>query len=150
MRDSYLESPPNLYLRCPLEGHEAKADREAHMKNEPADVGGVLPFWSEQFFRDGEEYVVLNFSVPTATDDNPFGLTPTEWEVVGLILAGLSNELIASRRRRSARTVANQLQSIYRKVGVFCRVELARKLCEVGQLRATDSGEPKVCAVRCP
>ena len=52
-------------------------------------------------------------------------LTAAEEEVVGLVLAGLSNAQIARRRGTRERTVANQLASIFRKVGVASRSELA-------------------------
>ncbi len=55
-------------------------------------------------------------------------LTRAEREVAADVIAGLSNVAIARRRRRSPRTVANQLASIYRKLGVGSRAELAARL----------------------
>lgn len=52
-------------------------------------------------------------------------LTAAEEEVVELVLEGLSNAQIAQRRGTRERTVANQLASIFRKVGVSSRSELA-------------------------
>ena len=49
-------------------------------------------------------------------------------EVALLALAGHTNAAIAARRESAARTVANQLQSIYRKLGVTTRAELAARL----------------------
>lgn len=51
-------------------------------------------------------------------------LTPAEREVVLLLSAGLSNAAIARRRARSQRTVANQVASIFAKLGVSSRSEL--------------------------
>jgi DNA-binding NarL/FixJ family response regulator len=57
-------------------------------------------------------------------------LSPCERQIVFLALDGLSNAAIASRRQTSARTIANQLASVYQRVGVSGRLELARHLFE--------------------
>ena len=54
------------------------------------------------------------------------GLTEAEREIVVGVLAGWSNRRIADERGVSVRTVANQLTSIYRKLGVGSRHELIR------------------------
>ena len=54
-----------------------------------------------------------NFTVPRA-----------QREILGLLLAGRSNAEIARRRRRSPRTVAHQVETIYRRFGVGSRLEL--------------------------
>lgn len=54
----------------------------------------------------------------------PSCLTQAEAEVVQALLVGGSNQAIARRRGVSERTVANQLQSVFRKLGVASRVEL--------------------------
>jgi DNA-binding CsgD family transcriptional regulator len=51
-------------------------------------------------------------------------LTEAERSVVELILDGLSNAAIAQKRRCSANTVANQISSAYRKLGVGGRRQL--------------------------
>jgi DNA-binding NarL/FixJ family response regulator len=66
-------------------------------------------------------------------------LSPTEMEVASDAVAGLSNAAIARKRGRSPRTVANQLQSIYRKLGVSSRAEMTAYLFSVGR---TSTGEP--------
>ncbi len=53
------------------------------------------------------------------------GLSPAEQEVLALVLDGHDNASIAAVRRTALRTVANQLASIFRKVGVSSRAELA-------------------------
>lgn len=58
------------------------------------------------------------------------GLTPAERAVVEAALAGLSNADIARARSTSTRTIANQLSSAYKKLGVRSRGALAHKLCE--------------------
>jgi DNA-binding NarL/FixJ family response regulator len=60
-----------------------------------------------------------------------FGLAPcltsAERQVVTGVLNGRTNAAIASARRTSCRTVANQLAAIYRKLGVSSRWELAAR-----------------------
>jgi DNA-binding NarL/FixJ family response regulator len=73
-----------------------------------------------------EELVVLTF--PLSPPDLPATLTEAERDVALRVLAGNSNAAIASARRSSERTVANQLARIYRKLGVASRSELARRL----------------------
>jgi DNA-binding CsgD family transcriptional regulator len=51
-------------------------------------------------------------------------LTSAERQVAALVLDGLSTAEIAELRRSAYRTVANQLASIYEKLGVGSRVEL--------------------------
>ena len=55
-------------------------------------------------------------------------LTAAEREVLAAILAGSTNQDIAQRRRASAHTVAKQVQSVFRKLGVRSRSELAARL----------------------
>jgi len=56
------------------------------------------------------------------------GLTPAEREVARLAVLGVSTPLIARDRGVSARTVTNQLASVFRKLGVQSRTELATRL----------------------
>lgn len=55
-------------------------------------------------------------------------LTAAEREVVLEAAQGLSNLEIAKRRNRSARTIANQLASAFRKLGIRSRRELVALL----------------------
>jgi len=55
-------------------------------------------------------------------------LTRAEEDVTRLLLAGCSNSSIAEQRGTSIRTVCNQVASIFKKLGVSSRLELARKL----------------------
>lgn len=54
----------------------------------------------------------------------PHGLTAAELEVALLVYEDQSNQAIAEARGVSVKTVGNQLESIYRKLGVQSRVEL--------------------------
>lgn len=60
---------------------------------------------------------------PRARSD--FGLTRRETEILAAIVAGLSNKEIASRFTLSEDTVKHHLTSIFDKVGVSSRLELA-------------------------
>lgn len=75
---------------------------------------------------DGEDLAV--FSWPVQPPGIPPDLSAAEGEVVRLALRGLSNVEIARLRGRAARTVANQLASAFRKLGVGSRAELAALL----------------------
>lgn len=87
----------------------------------------------------GEEYLVLAFPIaPSHAEDdcNHFTLTLAERAVAAAAAAGRSNQAIAAERGVSARTVANQLASIYRKLGVASRAELAARW-----IRLPEAGE---------
>lgn len=63
-------------------------------------------------------------------------LTPSEQALASAVLLGESNLEIARRRNVSPRTIANQLHSIFRKLRVSSRGELAAAL-----LRSRDAGD---------
>lgn len=56
------------------------------------------------------------------------GLTAAEGEVLALLLDGYDTATIGGARGTSPRTTANQVASIYRKLAVGSRAELAAKL----------------------
>lgn len=58
--------------------------------------------------------------------------SPRELEVVRLVLAGKTNREIAVALHKSPRTVAGQLASVMRKLGVSSRTELAVRVVEDG------------------
>jgi DNA-binding NarL/FixJ family response regulator len=55
-------------------------------------------------------------------------LTDAEREVVAYLVTGSTNSDIAQRRHTSENTVANQVHSIYAKLGARSRAELAARL----------------------
>ncbi len=57
---------------------------------------------------------------------DPVELTTAEREVARLVAAGLSNAAIAAVRRRSERTVANQVARLLQKLGVPSRHQVGR------------------------
>jgi DNA-binding CsgD family transcriptional regulator len=62
----------------------------------------------------------------------PRSLTAAERAVALLALRGLTNRDIARLRRVSTRTVANQLASVFRKMGVGSRRELVARMGAAG------------------
>ncbi len=72
-----------------------------------------------------EELVVLTMPV-LAT--HTLELSGAERHVLALILEGKSNASIAGVRGTAVRTVANQVTSIFRKLGVASRAELAARV----------------------
>jgi DNA-binding NarL/FixJ family response regulator len=72
---------------------------------------------------DGEELLILEFPLPVPHAATI--LTETERAVALMAVSGKSTRDIAKERRRSPRTIAHQLDAIYRKLGVKSRVELA-------------------------
>jgi DNA-binding CsgD family transcriptional regulator len=68
-------------------------------------------------------YLLLSFRRDARTAD----LTPAERRVALAVLAGYSNAEIARMRGSATRTVANQVATIFRKLGVRSRGELAAR-----------------------
>jgi DNA-binding NarL/FixJ family response regulator len=54
-----------------------------------------------------------------------FGITPRELEVIAAVAAGRTNKVIAQELSVSEQTVKHQLTSIFDKLGVSGRLELA-------------------------
>lgn len=75
---------------------------------------------------NGEELLVGSF--PLIDEKRVSALSETERVVLAHMMAGSTNQDIARRRRTSEYTVANQVQSIFRKLNVSSRSELAVRL----------------------
>lgn len=73
------------------------------------------------FEQEGRSVLVI----AAPSEAAPQRLTPAELVVAKQLLQGASLRAIGITRGASARTVANQVQSIYRKCGVSSREELA-------------------------
>jgi DNA-binding CsgD family transcriptional regulator len=67
-------------------------------------------------------------STPRLEETKLAGLSAAERQVLVLLIAGSTNRDIAMRRATSARTVANQVQAIFRKYGARSRSELIARL----------------------
>lgn len=70
-----------------------------------------------------EGTLLVSFPIPNAGFEG--SLTKTETQIAQAILAGLSHADIARRRGTALRTIANQVASIYKKLGVRSRLELS-------------------------
>ena len=79
--------------------------------------------WAEPL---GDSLALLVFDLPEA--ELPDALSIAEQEVALQLHAGASYRDIAVARGVSVKTVGNQIQSIYRKLGVSTRVELVLRL----------------------
>jgi DNA-binding NarL/FixJ family response regulator len=79
-----------------------------------------------------EELLVIGLPLSSRDDAEAARLTKVELQVAKLAAAGLSNAEIAAVRRRSERTVANQMASILRKAGVSSRHQLGRLVAAAG------------------
>jgi DNA-binding NarL/FixJ family response regulator len=60
---------------------------------------------------------------PPENKENPWGLTPTEFEVLRYVAKGLSNAEVGHVMTLERRTVRTHLSHIYRKMGVNSHVE---------------------------
>jgi DNA-binding CsgD family transcriptional regulator len=69
----------------------------------------------------GEEIGVLSYPIPPPA--LPPSLSAAERIVALALLEGLSNSEIAKIRKTSVRTVANQVASLFQKLGVRSRAE---------------------------
>lgn len=68
----------------------------------------------------------LLFSFPLRERSRPLAeLTPAERVVLDGVCRGLSNAQIAYQRKASVRTVANQIASLFKKLGATSRLDLA-------------------------
>jgi DNA-binding CsgD family transcriptional regulator len=71
----------------------------------------------------GRRLAVVSFPLMRSAG-GPWGLTQAEYGVARMALDGLGNLEIASHRGVAVRTVANQMASIFRKLGVRSRGEM--------------------------
>jgi DNA-binding NarL/FixJ family response regulator len=76
------------------------------------------------FGRRRSAAVVLSFPAP---ETQPLEALPrAQREVAALLVEGLTLAAIARRRRRSRFTIMNQVQALYRRLGVGSRPDLVR------------------------
>lgn len=75
----------------------------------------------------GRRFVVFSMSA----ESQPLGLTRAEAEVCVRLVAGMTLRQIAEERRTTERTVDKQVQSLYRKLDVCSRRELAARFAGI-------------------
>jgi DNA-binding NarL/FixJ family response regulator len=88
---------------------------------------------------DGDSGARFLISAERPDRELPDVLSPAEREVVRGIVEGQTNTAIA-RGAKSVRTVANQVASVFRKLGVGSRAELLRQLSSSALASAEDAG----------
>ncbi len=77
----------------------------------------------------GEDLAVFSFPIPAPV--LPSGLSSAERAVALGLLEGQSNAEIAKARRTSVRTIANQVSSLFKKLGVQSRSQLVTALARL-------------------
>ena len=83
-----------------------------------------LVYSAKSFFRPlTKDYAFLRSAVMES-----YSVTAREYSVIELIAEGHGNKQIASQLDISEQTVKNHIYSIYKKTGVFSRVELINKI----------------------
>jgi len=73
--------------------------------------------------------------IPQHESDSPELLTPRELDVLGAIMDGLTNKLIARQLDISLHTVKFHVESVFRKLGVRTRAEAVAKALESSQFK---------------
>jgi DNA-binding CsgD family transcriptional regulator len=96
---------------------------------------------STTFELGSEEYAVFSFPLPEIAV--PAGLTASETDVVRAVLGGCSNAEIARARGTSSNTIANQLRSVYSKLGVDGRLALVQACAEAGRGETKDNARAR-------
>jgi DNA-binding CsgD family transcriptional regulator len=106
---------------------QRRADRDPPHEGEERLATGPRGLSARTFAVGDDEFVVFSFPLAEAALPAHLAqsLTRAEKEVALLVLEGASNAEISRRRGRSLNTVINQVSSIYRKLGVTSRQELA-------------------------
>ena len=123
----------------------AEREFEVALNARSPNGGRALPAPDEltvaRFHVGEEEFAVLSF--PVAPRALPSTLTAAEHTVLRAMLRGESNGEIGKNRGTSTRTVANQVQAIFRKLGVHSRAELSALLARTSlpELARDDSPE---------
>jgi DNA-binding NarL/FixJ family response regulator len=106
--------------------NDASAHPQLSVPTSPTDVPVPPSLRASHIELAGDSYVVLSFPAPSW--DLPECLTSAEREVARAVLGGATNDEIAERRSSSERTVAHQIASIFEKLSVSSRAELASLL----------------------
>ena len=83
-----------------------------------------LTFSAKYFFRPADS----DASFLRSALMESYAVTNREYRIIELIAEGRANKQIASDLNISEQTVKNHIYSIYKKIGVFSRVELLNKI----------------------
>jgi DNA-binding CsgD family transcriptional regulator len=104
-------------------------------RSSPLALGSPAGLVVETFEVDGQAFAILEWPTTRSLQTGPtpcrgaganeaFHLSSAQREVLDLLIEGHSNAEIARRRGRSPRTVAHQVASLFRRLGVASRAEL--------------------------
>lgn len=116
--------------------HRFLSERRSESNGSPIVPAAPVGLVARTFRIGSDEYALFSFTLPP--EENRFAveqldvLSSTERTIVSLALRGLSNVAIGRARGTSARTIANQLGVIYRKLGVGSRRELCARVRGAG------------------
>ncbi len=116
--------PAQARLLATVDAFCAMTEPRAHRARlETEDAAKNLTTEADQGLHDPEMVAAVLEAVglPRPAIRRPAGLTDREAEVLGLIARGLQTKQVARALDVSAKTVDNQLQSAYRKIGVSTR-----------------------------
>jgi len=96
--------------------------QRGHLADSAPPIPAPRGLRATRFELEGSAFALLEW--PLRRRDSGWPLTPAEAAVLRLLMEGLSNAEIARRRRRSPRTIANQIASVFRRFKVSSRSEL--------------------------
>ena len=83
-------------------------------------------YWlGQQGVADLDETLKQHRSAEKKSSPQKYGLTPREIEVMKTVISGCSNKEIATQLSISEQTVKHHITSIFDKLGVYNRLELA-------------------------
>lgn len=126
--------------RRPLAKPVPRPALAAHGEPAAGEARGLLA-WRLDLEEDAFALLELPVSAAPAHSVG-WRLSRAEQEVVELVLAGLVNAEIARRRGTSARTVANQIASIFRKTGARSRAEVCALAAGVAGIASAPGAAP--------
>lgn len=93
----------------------------------PAKEEGSIPLPEGAIVRPlGPDLALIEMPIPEAR--LPVALTEAEQDIAAAVFQGATNQEIATARGVNIKTVAKQLEAIYRKLRVSSRVELVLRL----------------------
>ena len=100
--------------------------RSKHSLPPPAQPSPPPGFRSAALEEEGHTFMVMSYELPEW--ELPDTLTVTERQVLRALLRGATQAQVAEARSVTSATISNQLASIFHKVGVGSRMELAARL----------------------
>jgi DNA-binding CsgD family transcriptional regulator len=136
--NSVFPLPKELYIQCKqltensrLKG-ETAANREIKLLNKSTGQTISASLRMINYSRDSRMCLICmdknESGMLLSKQLDKFGITRRELEVIGLICEGLKNSEIGEKLFISEYTVENHLRSIYEKMDVKNRINLARKV----------------------